>query len=56
MATIAVIPTATPNPIPGSVIVERVVGVSFEEVELLMEWLSVMFAGEDGEDWSEGVG
>jgi hypothetical protein len=29
---------------------KRPVGVGFEEVELLMEGLGVMFAGEDGED------
>ena len=50
MATIAMAPTATPIPIPSLVIVERPVAVNFEEVELLMEGLDVMFAGEDGED------
>jgi hypothetical protein len=50
MTTITIIHTATPIPTPRLVIVERSVGVGFEEVELLVEGLGVMFAGEDGED------
>ena len=50
MATIIIIPTATPTPIPRLVIVKSPVEVDFEEGELLVEGLGVMFAGEDEDD------
>jgi hypothetical protein len=50
MPTIAIIPAATPIPIPRLVIVERPVGVGFEEVELLVEGFGAKFAGEDGDN------
>jgi hypothetical protein len=50
MATITIIPTSTPIPIPRLVIVESPVGVGFEEGRLLVEGLGVMFTGEDEDD------